>query len=649
MHGAESEVRRAMANLKLSAYAAQAGEQRRALSPVTVALEGGNKIPAMQAAQSLRNIKGNIAVGDVADMTEAAKLEALYEDAFKNAGFDPAKLLKKNRLQQAKNLFGSKGNIYDFAMEYVPEAGEMELIGKYGDLGGRFADKDLARYITAHEHLQQRGAVTKGIGNVLNKMKYGQTVLNPSLYIPNAIEGGLRLGYEMPLTAIPGKIAEGAKSLASKDKDYWDALSEGILQSEDLRNTVARNGGQFEPGSIAEKAEGLSKIPAKAYNLSDDVVGMAMYKHLKGQGSKAMSDAAATKMNYGDIPAWVQDARSTVLPFATYPYLAMKNVARWHNPKEVGLGKAAKNSAYTAGLAIGLPTIAERMFNDEDSIEQADQQRDLERAKQKPLDLMEVVYNVKRGKGKGGADVYSVGDVENIHPASTALSLANSLYRAKKPGDVANAIAETATFRDWPGFGRFLKENPYDATPDDYATHKLGGTILRTALPGVKTAEMGWQAGKGLHDAKNNPVEWKDVGARLAGMHPQQVNIDSVIKAEKGGRGKAANELISDAIASVPEEFNQEELESFLDRVNHDQEAMYKEWIKQASELEPVSTKDLKPFTYIPLTSAGMEEYSRDDLEAYTRYYMERERKRLQAWLDMARANSYAKGYGTLK
>lgn len=244
---------------------------------------------------------------------------------------------------------------------------------KYGALAGRYVRASIWRDLAE----QQAMASPSFYNKLLTQWKLNKTARSPVVHMNNIMSNFLFM--DMADVRVPELIA-GIRSMANGDAAYNEAAQAGAfgadMVTQELRDTILRplllelqkdmQGGktgleaQFGTlGKIMSRLGGMIKTAdekmVNAYQMEDQVFRMATYIRRRQQGmtvNEAAVEARDQFLNYDIRAPWVNAARRTVLPFASYTYRAIPKIAEtiaqrpWKIAKYIAIYQSLNMLAY---------------------------------------------------------------------------------------------------------------------------------------------------------------------------------------------------------------------------------------------------------------------------------------------------------------
>jgi hypothetical protein len=244
---------------------------------------------------------------------------------------------------------------------------------RYGALAGRYVRAEIWRDLQEQEAMSTPWFYNK----LLTQWKMNKTARSPVVHMNNVMSNFMLM--DMADVRAPDLIA-GIRSMASGDAAYVEAARQGAfgadMVTQELRDTILRplmleltkdmqggKGGmelQFGTiGKIVAKIAGAVKTVDEKminlYQLEDQVFRMATYIRRREQGMTAAEAAVEARdqfLNYDIRAPWVNIARRTVLPFASYTYRAVPKIAEtiaqrpWKIAKYIAIYQSLNMLAY---------------------------------------------------------------------------------------------------------------------------------------------------------------------------------------------------------------------------------------------------------------------------------------------------------------
>lgn len=227
----------------------------------------------------------------------------------------------------------------------APETG-YSLIPKdtaYGPLAGKLVPDAIHRDVTqlAKRRSQADRFWRQGVG----WWKYNKVVLNPSTHARNVLSNFILADLAGLAPFKIHRYAQGARSLATKDKWYREAKQAGTFLTDTFVGVeipklleTAESFQQLERGAsgfLSRLSQRGKRAVAKAgdlYQAEEQWFKMSFFidQRMKGLAPKAAAAAAETALfNYRRVP-WLVDnmRRYGIVPFMTFPYKALPATAK---------------------------------------------------------------------------------------------------------------------------------------------------------------------------------------------------------------------------------------------------------------------------------------------------------------------------------
>ena len=243
----------------------------------------------------------------------------------------------------------------------------------YGALAGMYVRAEIWRDMAEMQAMQ----TPSWWRQIMTQWKLNKTARSPVVHMNNVMSNLIFMDLaDVRLTDLKSAIG----SMARGDAIYQEALENGAfgadMVSQELRENVLKpmlqelgddmRGGKggFEAyvggvGKLMDKlVRGAQYLDGKmiaAYQLEDQVFRLATYMRLRGQGvsvEEAAIEARDQFLNYDIRAPWVNAARATLLPFASYTYRAIPKIAQnlaerpWKVLKYFAITQALNAMAY---------------------------------------------------------------------------------------------------------------------------------------------------------------------------------------------------------------------------------------------------------------------------------------------------------------
>lgn len=244
---------------------------------------------------------------------------------------------------------------------------------QYGALAGRYVRAEIWRDMEETRAMSSPNFYQK----ILTQWKLNKTARSPVVHMNNVMSNFMLM--DMADVRMPDLIA-GLRSMASGDLAYQEAATAGAfgadMVTQELRDNVLKplmkelatemrgdkgslEGGLGTLGKMMDRiASGVGYLDQKmiaAYQMEDQVFRMATYIRRRQQGmgvNEAAVEARDQFLNYDIRAPWVNMARRTVLPFASYTYRAVPKIAQtiaerpWKIAKYIAIYQSLNMVAY---------------------------------------------------------------------------------------------------------------------------------------------------------------------------------------------------------------------------------------------------------------------------------------------------------------
>lgn len=300
----------------------------------------------------------------------------LYSDIAKNGDWAVTKPGPNDVVVEGRELKHQLASGADWVR--VPETAITKTGGvkKWGALSGMYVRPEIWRDLSEMDQMSNPGLW----GEILTSWKKNKTARSPVVHMNNVM-ANIAL---MDLADVRFQdLARGLVSYVTEDEHYKDAVAHGAfggdIVSQELRKKVlkplldkiTRQNLVGQPG-MAQKlslvdnvlraingavrlAGAFDRASLDLYRMEDEVFRMATYTRRLAMGDDAATAARVARSQFIDYDIrapWVNAARGTVLPFASYIYraapLIAQNVAHrpWKIAKYTLLGWIAAEMAY---------------------------------------------------------------------------------------------------------------------------------------------------------------------------------------------------------------------------------------------------------------------------------------------------------------
>ena len=239
---------------------------------------------------------------------------------------------------------------------------------QWGSLSGQYVQPQIYDDIVPIMQKYEKDGWSRWV-KVMNKgmslFKLGNVALNLTTAARNVVSNVAQLNLSgMPLQDVFTGIYDAAKSMKNKDKFFKLAQKHGLFETNMSKAEIEDVLKEFKTVNSLESL--LAKISnlGRFYGKIDDISKLVKFKHELNNGAKlsdAFFEAQKWGMDYSVAPRFIKGARSSVLPFVTYPYKIAPLIA-----------EAAKKNPWVfakyAAIPVGLTawTMAKYKLSDED-------------------------------------------------------------------------------------------------------------------------------------------------------------------------------------------------------------------------------------------------------------------------------------------
>lgn len=286
-----------------------------------------------------------------------------------------AKWVNASEMRLGSHLFSSQ----DIEWVRVPNT-EIPGTGKvkrWGALADMWVRAEIWRDLAELDRMNRGGAWRK----LLNEWKLNKTAMSPVVHMNNVMSNFLLMDMvDIRLQ----DLQRGIRAYVSRDATYHEALEHGAfgsdMMSQEIRDNVltpllreiaesteaqlggATNSFDAKMRFMGKLVDGLwngyswtKRKASDVYQAEDEIFRMAMFIRRREMGDDAFTAADMARQQFIDYDIrapWVNAARRSVLPFASYIYRAVPVIARsiawrpWKYAKYMTIMYAANMLAY---------------------------------------------------------------------------------------------------------------------------------------------------------------------------------------------------------------------------------------------------------------------------------------------------------------